>query len=677
MKHLALMSAICAAALVGCQKPAVEQTSGLDYTNLDTTARPGDDFARYATGHWIDNNPQPAMFPRWGSFTKLADDNTNQLAELIQGIAAQQNEVGTVAQKIGDLYNLAMDSTRLNAEGCQPLMPYLERLRSIQTREELYKLMFEEKDNLFFGIYNGADEKDSKNNALQLSQGGLSMGNRDYYLKDDEAIKKQREAFKEHIVNLQKLCGTPEEEAVKKMETLMRIQTEIAKVSKSMEELRIPEENYEKMTVAELTKRTGFDWDMWLKGQGYDQTTEVIVGQIVPITKGCEILSKAPVQDLKDLYEIMWISGASSSLSDAFTDENFAYNQKVTGQKEQLPRWKRAVGRVDGIMGEAVGQLYVEKYFPAESKERMLTLVKDLQKSLGERIKAQTWMSDETKKVALEKLASFYVKIGYPDKWEDLSGLTVDPNLSLYENLRNISMFYWELDKKQHYNTPVDKDEWGMTPQTVNAYYNPTTNEICFPAGILQPPFFSKDWDDAANYGAIGVVIGHEMTHGFDDQGRQYDKDGNLRQWWADSDVEAFEVPAEQLAQYFDSLWVIPGELHSNGHQCLGENLADHGGLEIAFQALQYAKANGSQSYMAEAENGFTPEQRFFLSYANVWAGVCSEELLRRYAIMDVHSAGHLRINGGVAQCSAWYDAFGVKEGDALYVAPENRVNIW
>ena len=671
------MSAICAAALVGCQKPAVEQTSGLDYTNLDTTARPGDDFARYATGHWIDNNPQPAMFPRWGSFTKLADDNTNQLAELIQGIAAQQNEVGTVAQKIGDLYNLAMDSTRLNAEGCQPLMPYLERLRSIQTREELYKLMFEEKDNLFFGIYNGADEKDSKNNALQLSQGGLSMGNRDYYLKDDEAIKKQREAFKEHIVNLQKLCGTPEEEAVKKMETLMRIQTEIAKVSKSMEELRIPEENYEKMTVAELTKRTGFDWDMWLKGQGYDQTTEVIVGQIVPITKGCEILSKAPVQDLKDLYEIMWISGASSSLSDAFTDENFAYNQKVTGQKEQLPRWKRAVGRVDGIMGEAVGQLYVEKYFPAESKERMLTLVKDLQKSLGERIKAQTWMSDETKKVALEKLASFYVKIGYPDKWEDLSGLTVDPNLSLYENLRNISMFYWELDKKQHYNTPVDKDEWGMTPQTVNAYYNPTTNEICFPAGILQPPFFSKDWDDAANYGAIGVVIGHEMTHGFDDQGRQYDKDGNLRQWWSDADVEAFEVPAEQLAQYFDSLWVIPGELHSNGIQCLGENLADHGGLEIAFQALQYAKANGSQSYMAEAENGFTPEQRFFLSYANVWAGVCSEELLRRYAIMDVHSAGHLRINGGVAQCSAWYDAFDVKEGDALYVAPENRVNIW
>jgi len=673
-----IMSAICAAAaLTACTPSGSVKPTGIDYTNMDTTARPGDDFAKYATGNWITNNPQPDMYPRWGSFTKLADDNINQLAELIQGIAAEQHEVGTVAQKIGDLYNLCMDTVRLNAEGYQPLLPHLERLRAIETREDLFKLMFEEHDNLFFGIYNGADEKDSKNNALQLSQGGLSMGNRDYYLKDDEAIKKQREAFKEHIVNLQKLCGTSEAEAVKKMETLMRIQTEIAKVSKSMEELRIPEENYDKMTVADLSKKTNFDWDMWLKNQGYDKTTEVIVGQIVPIAKGCEILMKAPVQDLKDLYEILWISGASSSLSDDFTNENFAYNQKLTGQKEQQPRWKRAVNRVDGIMGEAVGQLYVEKYFPAESKERMLTLVKDLQKSLGERIKAQTWMSDSTKQVALEKLAGFYVKIGYPDKWEDLTDLNVDPKLSLYENLRNISEFFWKQDKEKHYNTPVDKDEWFMTPQTVNAYYNPTTNEICFPAGILQPPFFSKDWDDAANYGAIGVVIGHEMTHGFDDQGRQYDKEGNLRQWWSDADVEAFKIPAEQLAVYYDSLWVIPGELHSNGHQCLGENLADHGGLEIAFQALQYAKANGSKSYVAEAENGFTTEQRFFLSYANVWAGVCSEELLRRYAIMDVHSAGHLRINGGVAQCSAWYDAFNIQEGDAMYVKPEDRVNIW
>ena len=675
MKKLVIMSAICAAVLAGCNDAQLK-TTGLNYSNMDTTARPGDDFAKFATGHWIDNNPQPDMFPRWGSFTKLADDNTNQLAELIQGIAAQKNEPGTVAQKIGDLYNLCMDSTRLNAEGAAPLKPYIEKLRAIQTREDLYQLMFAEHDDLFFGIYNGADEKNSKMNALQIAQGGLSMGNRDYYLEDDPAIVKQREAFKEHIVNLQVLFGTDQAEATRKMEVLMRIETELAKVSRSMEELRNPELNYNKMTVAELSEKSGFDWDAWLKGQGYDQTTEVIVGQVEPVIKGCQILKDADLNDIKDIYEIRWISGASSMLGDAFGDENFAYTQKLTGQKEQQPRWKRAVNRVDGTMGEAVGQLYVEKYFPAESKQRMKDLIANLQTVLGERIKAQTWMSEDTKQVALEKLNAFYVKVGYPDKWEDLSGLKVDPALSLYENMRNIGEFYWQLEKSKHYNTPVDRDEWGMTPQTVNAYYKPTTNEICFPAGILQPPFFSKDYDDAINYGAIGVVIGHEMTHGFDDQGRQYDKDGNLRQWWSDADVEAFNIPAEQLACYFDSLWVIPGELHSNGHQCLGENLADHGGLNIAFQALQLAKEHGSKTLLGD-ENGYTAEQRFFLAYANVWAGVCSEELLRRYAIMDVHSAGHLRINGGVAQCQYWYDAFGIMEGDALYVAPENRVNIW
>ena len=676
MKNLFIMSAICAAAALTACNSGSEKTTGLDYTNLDMTVRPGDDFAKFATSNWIKNNPQPPMFPRWGSFTKLADDNTNQLAELIQGIAAEKHEVGTVAQKIGDLYNLCMDSVRLNAEGYEPLKPYLEQVRAIATREDFFKMMYAEHDNLLFSLYVGADEKDSKNNIMQLGQGGLSMGNRDYYLKDDPAIAAQREAFKEHVVNLFKLCDVPEAEAKKKMETVMRLETEIAKVSKSMEELRDPEGNYTKMSVADLSKATKFDWDTFFKSNTYDATEQVVVGQIVPLTKACELLSKAPLEDLKALYEWRWIAGASNLLSDAFDNENFAYSQKLTGAKEQQPRWKRAVNRVDGVMGEAVGQLYVEKYFPAESKTRMVELVKNLQTVLGERIKAQDWMSEETKKVALEKLATFYVKVGYPDKWEDITGLTIDPAKSLFENMRSVSEFYWNLDKEKHYNKPVDKDEWGMTPQTVNAYYNPTTNEICFPAGILQPPFFSKDFDDAINYGAIGVVIGHEMTHGFDDQGRQYDKEGNLRQWWADEDVEAFKIPAEQLAVYYDSLWVIPGELHSNGHQCLGENLADHGGLNIAFQALQLAKQNGSKTCMGD-ENGFTPEQRFFLAYANVWAGVSSEEILRRLALVDVHSAGHLRINGGVAQCQYWYDAFNIQEGDSLYVKPEDRVNIW
>ena len=677
MKKLLLMSAICAAALTGCQNESGLKTSGLDYTNLDTTVRPGDDFAKFATGNWITHNPQPAIFPRWGSFTKLGDDNTKQLAELIQGIAAQQNQPGTIEQKIGDLYNLSMDSVRLNAEGYEPLKPYLEKVRGLQTREELFQLMYAEHDNLFFGMGVGADEKDSKNNVMYVSQGGLSMGDREYYLSDDPETKKILEAFIEHEINLEKLCGVDEETAKKNVATMIKYETEMAKVSKARVELRDPEANYNKVTVAELSQMTGgFDWDAYLKGNTYDQTEVVVLGQPVPVAKACEFLMKAPLEDLKAIYEVRWINGAAGLLSDDFVDENFRFNQKISGAKEQQPRWRRAVNRVDGTMGEAVGQMFVEKYFSADAKERMIELVKNLQTTLGERIKAQTWMSDSTKQVALEKLSTFYVKVGYPDKWEDISGLTIDPSKSLYENMRAASEFYWNLDKEKHYNKPVDRDEWGMTPQTVNAYYNPTTNEICFPAGILQPPFFSNEYDDAVNYGAIGVVIGHEMTHGFDDQGRQYDKDGNLRQWWAESDVEAFKVPAQQMVDYFNELWVIPGELRSNGQLCLGENLADHGGLNIAFQALQLARQNGSKTCLSD-ENGYTPEQRFFLSYANVWAGVCSNELLRQYTIMDVHSAGHLRINGGVAQCEEWYKAFDIKEGDSLYVAPENRVNIW
>ena len=668
------MSAIGAMALASCTPSAPVKTSGLDYSNLDTTARPGDDFFKYATGNWITNNPQPAAFPRWGSFTKLGDDNTNQLSELIQGLAAQENEFGSVAQKVADLYKLSMDSVRLNAEGAAPLLPYLEKINNIQTREELIAYAASEHDNLLWGLYCGADEKDSKNNAVQISQGGLSLGNRDYYLSDDPSIVKIREAAKEHGVNLYKLVGVDEETAKKKVETIFKYETQIATVSKSMEELRDPEANYNKMSVADLSKHCNFNWDSYLKNYGYDETETVIIGQLVPVALACKILNTAPLEDLKTIYEFQTIEGLSGLLSDAFTDENFAFNQKLTGAKEQQPRWKRAVNRVDGLLGEAVGQMYVEKYFPAESKERMLKLVANLQAVLGERIKAQTWMSEETKKVALEKLATFYVKVGYPDKWEDISGLTIDPEKSLLENVVEASKFYWNLNKEKHYNKPVDKDEWGMTPQTVNAYYNPTTNEICFPAGILQPPFFSKDFDDAVNYGAIGVVIGHEMTHGFDDQGRQYDKDGNLRQWWADEDVEAFNIPAEQMVQYFDSLWVIPGDLRSNGRMCLGENLADHGGLNIAFQALQMAQ---EQNGKLGDENGFTPEQRFFLSYSNVWAGVSTEEILRRLTLVDVHSAGHLRVNGGVAQCNAWYEAFNIQPGDALYVAPENRVNVW
>ena len=664
---------LTALAMTACNQ-SVQLETGVDVSNLDTTARPGDDFFRYATGHWIDNNPQPAAYPRWGSFTKLGDDNVNQLSELIQSIAADSTyATGSIRQKIGDLYKLYMDTVRRNELGCQPVMPYLQKIQDCKTREELLRYAASEHDCILFSVGIGADAKNSTMNIVSISQSGLSLGERDYYLSDDARIVAVRESFKQHVVNLYKLIGLSEKEAQQKMQTIMKYETELAKIHYSREQRRDPEANYHKLTIDELKAQTnGFEWVQFLADFGYDQTSEVDLGQPEPVAYACKLLMTAPLADLKTLYEFQTLSSASGYLSDDFVNENFRFHQSMTGAKEMKPLWKRAVNFVDGKLGQAVGQMYVEKYFPAENKERMLTLVKNLQTALGERIQAQEWMSDSTKQVALEKLSTFYVKIGYPDKWDDYSPLTIDPSKNLLENVYNCLIFGWNLDKQKNYNKPVNRDEWFMTPQTVNAYYNPTTNEICFPAGILQPPFFNMAADDAANYGAIGVVIGHEMTHGFDDQGRQFDKDGNLRQWWADADVEAFKVPAEKLANYFDSLYVLPG-VHANGHRCLGENLADHGGLNIAFQAFQKA----TSARPLETRDGFTPEQRFFLAYANVWAGVNTEEGIMMLNTVDVHALNFHRINGALPHIEAWYEAFNVQPGDSLYLAPEERVKIW
>ncbi|MBP5716169.1 MAG: M13 family metallopeptidase [Bacteroidales bacterium] len=664
---------LTALAMTACNQ-SVQLETGVDVSNLDTTARPGDDFFRYATGHWIDNNPQPAAYPRWGSFTKLGDDNVNQLSELIQSIAADSTyATGSIRQKIGDLYKLYMDTVRRNELGCQPVMPYLQKIQDCKTREELLRYAASEHDCILFSVGIGADAKNSTMNIVSISQSGLSLGERDYYLSDDARIVAVRESFKQHVVNLYKLIGLSEKEAQQKMQTIMKYETELAKIHYSREQRRDPEANYHKLTIDELKAQTnGFEWVQFLADFGYDQTSEVDLGQPEPVAYACKLLMTAPLADLKTLYEFQTLSSASGYLSDDFVNENFRFHQSMTGAKEMKPLWKRAVNFVDGKLGQAVGQMYVEKYFPAENKERMLTLVKNLQTALGERIQAQEWMSDSTKQVALEKLSTFYVKIGYPDKWDDYSPLTIDPSKNLLENVYNCLIFGWNLDKQKNYNKPVNRDEWFMTPQTVNAYYNPTTNEICFPAGILQPPFFNMAADDAANYGAIGVVIGHEMTHGFDDQGRQFDTDGNLRQWWADADVEAFKVPAEKLANYFDSLYVLPG-VHANGHRCLGENLADHGGLNIAFQAFQKA----TSARPLETRDGFTPEQRFFLAYANVWAGVNTEEGIMMLNTVDVHALNFHRINGALPHIEAWYEAFNVQPGDSLYLAPEERVKIW
>ena len=673
MKKL-IISILFVALCISAMAQGTKSKSGIDYRYLDTTVNPGDDFFKYATGNWIKYNPQPPIYPMWGSFTKLDDDNTKAVAGLIQEIAAKKHPKGSVEQKIGDLYNMAMDSVRRNALGAEPVMADVRKIEAIQTREELIKYMAKEHDDLLWGLYIGVDDKNASSHIVSINQGGLSMS-RDYYISKDPQIVAIRNAAKEHFVNLYKLCGYSAKEAKKRINLTWKMETKLAKISYSIEQMRDPEANYHKMTVAELNKMShGFDWTAYLKDYGYDQTTEILLGQPEPVAMACQMMMTEPLENLKILYEWQIINSGSSYLSDAFTEENFVFRQKVTGSKEMTPRWQRSVDLVSGIMDDAVGQMYVKKYFSPAAKARMLELIKNLQTVLGQRIMAQAWMSDATKKVAMDKLNAYYVKVGYPDKWEDLSGLTIDPSLSLYENLVNAGKFFFELDKQKHYNKPVDRTEWQMPAQMVNAYYNPTTNEICFPAGILQPPFFDFEADDATNYGAIGVVIAHEMTHGFDDQGRQYDKEGNLRSWWADSDVTAFTETANQLAVYFDSLWVIPGELRSKGQQCLGENIADHGGINIAYNALQLAQQKHGR---LPNENGFTPEQRFFLSFANVWAGVASDQILRYLTINDVHSASHLRVNGGVAQIDGWYKAFNIKPTDKLYIAPKDRVKIW
>lgn len=652
-----------------------QHKSGLHYENMDPSVKPGDDFFQYATGNWVKNNPQPPIYPMWGSFTKLDDDNTKAVAGIIQDISKRRNKPGTVEQKIGDLYKLAMDSIRLNREAAQPVLNEINRIKAIQTRDELFKYLTREHDNLLWSLYIGVDDKNATQHIVSINQGGLSMGNRDYYVSKDPEIAKIRKAAIEHYENLFKLCGYSAKQAKKNVKTIWAMETKLAKASYSIEQMRDPEANYHKMSVAELSKQCkGFNWASYLRDYGYDKTNEVLVGQPEPVALACEMMMTEKLENLKTLYIFRAIKGAAPYLSDDFVAENFAFRQKISGAKEMTPRWQRSVDLVSSLLNDAVGQMYVKKYFPPEAKKRMLELVRNLQVALGERIKSQEWMSDDTKKVALEKLEAFYVKIGYPDKWDDLSKLVIDPKKSLYENVVEAGRFYFELDKQKNYNKPVDRDEWQMPAQMVNAYYNPTTNEICFPAGILQPPFFDIAADDATNYGAIGVVIGHEMTHGFDDQGSQYDKDGNLKNWWAESDLKAFKLATEQMAVYFDSLWVIPGQLHSNGHQCLGENIADHGGLNIAYDALQMAMNKNGR---LPDEKGFTPEQRFFLSFANVWAGTASDEILRYLTINDVHSASHLRVNGGLSQCEYWYKAFDIQPGHKLYVEPKKRVNIW
>ena len=650
-------------------------SGGIDVANLDKTVSPKTDFYQYACGGWMKTHPLTDEYGRFGSFDLLAENNRTQLHGLIKGLATQQQEPGSIGQKIGDLYNLAMDSTKLNADGMKPMKPMLDKVAAVKDRKGLTVLaaeMTRQGLGAYFNLFIGADEKNSSMNIVQAFQGGLGLGDRDYYLSDDAHNKDIRAKYEAHIARMFRLAGYEEGQAVKAAGQAMAVETDLAKAAYDRVKARDPQANYHKMTVAELERQApGIDWNLYCKSLGLPEVKELNVAQPEALAEVAKQVGKGDLDAQKSYLLWKVIDGAASYLSDEFVEANFDFYGKVlSGTPEMQPRWKRAVSAVDGMMGEAVGKMYVEKYFPAAAKERMVKLVGNLQQALGERIRALTWMSDETKAKALEKLSAIYVKVGYPDQWRDYSSLDIKKD-SYWANVLRSNVFEYDYMLAKN-GKPVDKTEWMMTPQTVNAYYNPTTNEICFPAGILQYPFFDMKADDAFNYGAIGVVIGHEMTHGFDNHGRQYDKDGNLRDWWTAEDAKKFEERTQVLVDWFDKIEVLPG-LHANGKLTLGENIADYGGLQVAFQAFHNAVKDAPLGVV----DGFTPEQRFYLAYAGVWSANIRDEEIRLRTQTDEHSLGRWRVNATLPHIEGWYEAFSVQEGDPMYLAPDKRASIW
>lgn len=680
MKMINIIIPIMAIASMPFQGIAQEQLkSGIKLENLDQTANPGNSFYQFACGGWIKNTPLPAAYSRFGSFDQLAQANNERINTILTELSSKTYPTGSIEQKLSDFYKQAMDSVRRNNDGVKPVMPLLNEIEKASTKSALHKIQLKYATfgyGIPLGIGFGADEKNAKMNILNIYQGGLFLGQKEYYLDNDSATANIREAYKRHIVRMFQLFGFDKKTATNKMENIMKIETELAKVSKSRTELRDVAANYNKMTIEDFENRyPSIKLTDYMANLGVNPSyfKELVVGQPTFVSGANKVVASMTADELKAYMEWDVILSAADYLSDDVIAANFDFFGKtMSGRKENYPRWKRATNQVEAQMGEALGKMYVERYFPAEAKARMEKLVKNLQISLAQRIKEQSWMSEATKEAALDKLNSFYVKIGYPNKWKDMSGLTIDPKLSYYENVQNCKNFWrkWDIDYRA--GKPVDKDEWFMTPQTVNAYYNPTTNEICFPAGILQVPFFDMSADDAFNYGAIGVVIGHEMTHGFDDQGRHYDKNGNMTDWWTPEDADKFNKRAEVCEKFFSSIKVLP-DLNANGKLTLGENLADHGGLMVSFNAFK----NATKDQNLPVIDGFTPEQRFFLAYAGVWAANITTEEIRNRTKSDPHSLGCWRVDGALPHIDAWYDAFNIKSTDKMFIPKDQRLNLW
>ena len=651
-----------------------QQTTGIDLANLDTTAIPQNDFYQFACGGWMANNPLTPEYSRFGSFDKLGLNNLEQVNGLIQGIAAKTHKQGSIEQKIGDIYNLAMDTARRDREGIEPVQAVLNEINSISSREELSAALGKAMDYQLWAMYVDADAMNSSMNILNEYQAGFSLGEKEYYIDEDEHTRSIRAAYVAYAEKLFSLFGFAD--AAERAQTVLRLETRLAKAAYSNVELRDPQRNYNKMSVAELQELVPqVDWKAYFEAVGITLDS-LSIGQIPHLQEAGRMLAEEPLEDLKTLFAWQAIEGASSYLTTEIYMTSFEFYGKVlSGTEEPRPLWKRAVSIVNGTLGEAVGQMYVKKYFPEENKARMLALVHNLQKALGIRIENLAWMSDETIAKALEKLNAMTIKIGYPDTWRDYSKLDINAEDTYYANLQRAAKFEQEYSLS-FLGKPVDKAKWYMTPQTVNAYYNPSSNEICFPAGILQYPFFDMSADDAFNYGAIGVVIGHEMTHGFDDQGCQFDKDGNMLNWWTAEDKAAFDARTKVMEEAFNRIEVAPG-VHANGAFTLGENIADHGGLQVSYLAFCLNEESKPEAERLQTRDGFTPAQRFFLAYANVWAGnIRPEEILQRTK-SDPHSLGRWRVNGALPQINAWYEAWNVTEESPMYIKPEDRVSIW
>jgi putative endopeptidase len=650
-------------------------TSGFNPSNMDLTVKPGEDFYRYANGKWLDNNPVLPEMSRTSQFEILNLENLGRQREIIEGLVNNQTEINTDGGKIAALYSQYMDSTARNAAGNTPVKPCLSIVGGAVDKKDLMKVFTDLQhcgiSGLLFDISVSADIKNASENIVEVWQGGLSLPSKTYYEKTDSASLEIVTAYKKYMTKLFTLAGYGDAE--KKTEAVYKIETEIAKVNRDRVQLRNVSANYNKTSYEDFKKEfQGIDWDGFFDGLGFPKFSVLTVGQPEVVHNIEKILETESLEDLKSYFAFKVLNSSANFLDDKFGDAGHEFQKVLSGVEQQKPRWKRALDVVNESMGMAVGKMYAAKYFPESSKQAVITLVKNLQASLSKEITNSEWMGDSTKAQALDKLGSFYLKIGYPDKWMDYSDLMVDPSKPLLDNIMACRTFYTDYIIKTRVNKPVDRDEWHMTPQTVNAYYNPTTNEITFPAGILQPPFYSPEAGEPENYGGIGCVIGHEMTHGFDDQGCQFDKFGNQKNWWTESDKKEFDSRAQVIIDYFNTLEALPGEF-VNGALTVGENIADNGGIKISYLAMKEVMKDKAD----ERVNGFTPEQRFFLSYAFIWAGNIREQAARLRLKTDPHSPIKMRVNGQLPQLQFWYDAFDITDKDPMFIAPEKRVNIW